>query len=245
MIPKPLRLYAYHARSFWNWRASQLSRFVEPSAYFLFLIVGLRSSLSGFAPDYELFALSGMACFLAFRVGASTLVDVANDRKWGVFALYVLQGGGAFGYLVSIISFSVTVFIAQFTLICVVASVVFGVSPVAEAVVVIIVPAIFICAGWVAVGAAVGARVQSYARRDMLVILTSLPFVLSAPLFYPLDEAPLYLRLISQVNPLTYQVGWLRDGALGSYLAAVVWAAATAVLALVLLRASDKVSRER
>ncbi|OOP63733.1 hypothetical protein BMF89_05490 [Arthrobacter sp. SRS-W-1-2016] len=65
---------------------------------------------------------------------------------------------------------------------------------------------VVIVVDWVGFGAAAGARIQSYSKRDLVITLTSLPVVLAAPLFYPLDSAPRYIKWLSAANPLTYQV---------------------------------------
>src|SRR5699024_12798161 len=72
----------------WNWRAMYLGRLIEPIAYFAFLAPGVAGLSGGPLDEYMGFVLSGMACLLAFRAATNTLSDVANDRKWGVFAIH-------------------------------------------------------------------------------------------------------------------------------------------------------------
>jgi ABC-2 type transport system permease protein len=79
----------------------------------------------------------------------------------------------------------------------------------------------------------------------MIVVLTSLPVVLSAPLFYSLEAAPAYLKAVSAVNPLTYQAAWVRDQALGHAILAVGWMLVLLAVAVLLLRKAERVSRER
>lgn len=57
---------------------------------------------------------------------------------------------------------------------------------------------------------------------------------------------PGYLHAIAQLNPLTYQVGWMRsDGAAPAFLFASAWAVSALVVALLMLSRADRVSRER
>jgi ABC-2 type transport system permease protein len=107
---------------------------------------------------------------------------------------------------------------------------------------------VVIVVGWVGFGAAAGARIQSYSKRDLVITLTSLPVVFAAPLFYPLDSAPQYIKWLSAANPLTYQVAWLRAEGLEIMLGygfAAAWCLAGLLLAFFLLRADDRVSNER
>lgn len=242
---RPIRLYRYHALSLWNWRSSYLSRFIEPIAYFAFLAAGLGGVLHDVVGGYASFALTGMICFLAFRSATATVGDVANDRKWGVFAIYTLQGGTAAGYLLSILLFALSVFAAQLVVLFGLALAIFGGGVRIDELAVEAAIGLLIVCGWIGFGAAVGAKVQSYSKRDMIIVLTSLPVVLSAPLFFPLDTAPAYLRALSRLNPLSYQVGWLRDIGIMSISLAAAWAVVGLGIGCLLLSRADRLSRER
>jgi ABC-2 type transport system permease protein len=244
MSTRPLRLVKYHAFSLWNWRFSSLAKFIEPLAYFVFLVPGLAGGMDE-PVAYGRFAFAGMCCFLGFRAATNAMSDVANDRKWGVFALYTLQGGTAFGYLVSIVVFTLAVFAVQIGLVAVCGLAIFGVELIGSSVAGQLGIAVLVAGGWIGAGAAVGSRVQSYAKRDMIVVLTALPVVLSAPLFYSLESAPTLSRIVSSVNPLTYQVGWIRDGAAIEAVYAGAWATLLLLLSVLLLRKAERVSRER
>lgn len=242
---RPLRLCKYHLLSLWNWRSSYLSRLIEPVAYFAFLTAGLRNVLQEYTESYLTFALTGMACFLAFRSATATISDVANDRKWGVFALYTLQGGSTLGYLVSILLINIGAFVAQSTLLLFLSRFILGEDIDIHALLPITIKGLLVLIGWAGIGASAGALIQSYAKRDMVVTLTSLPVVLSAPLFYPLSSTPQYLRSLSTINPLTYNVDWLRQLTPQTYYLSILWCIAGILLGWFFLRQSDRVSRER
>jgi ABC-2 type transport system permease protein len=243
---RALILTKYHFFSLWNWRSAYVGRFIEPIAYLIFLAGGLSSSISLPDESYQSFVIAGLACIISFRAATNTLSDVANDRKWGVFAIFTMQGGTTLGYLVSICLFAGSIYFGQIFLLMVVAMLLFGSSavPIATALAAIVL-GLLIAVGWIGLGVAVGARVQSYSARDLIVTLTTLPVILAAPLFYPLDGAPQYLVWISTLNPLTYQVGWLRDPGFSSLLLALAWAIVGIGVGWVYLRSADRVSRER
>lgn len=247
---RALVLTKYHFLSLWNWRSVYLGRIIEPAAYLLFLAAGIASVAGASGPsstDYHRFVLAGLICLLSFRTATAVLSDVSNDRKWGVFALYTMQGGGAGGYLVSILLVYSAVFTVQVVLLAGLGWVLHTAPPGGDLLWLWGV-GLLVSAGWVGVGAGVGTRVQSYARRDFLVTITSLPVVLAAPLFYPLDNAPSYLKAIATINPLTYQAGWLRasDSARWPALAlAAAWALAAGAVAVLCLRSADRLATER
>lgn len=244
MTPRPLRLVKYHVFSLWNWRFSYLAKFIEPLAYFAFLVTGLAGGMDD-PVGYARFALSGMCCFLAFRAATNAMSDVANDRKWGVFALYTLQGGSASGYLLSVLLFTWAVFFVQISLVASCAVLIFGPGVFSAGTLWQLAVAVLVAAGWIGAGAAAGSRIQSYAKRDMIVVVTSLPVVLSAPLFYSLESAPSFLQVVSALNPLTYQVGWLREEAVVHLVLAAGWAVLLLAIGVLLLRNAERVSRER
>lgn len=69
---------------------------------------------------------------------------------------------------------------------------------------------------WIGVGALLGALINSYSQRDLILSLVNLPIILTAPIFFSLDAAPAFLRGMALANPLTYQANLLRDLSLGS-----------------------------
>lgn len=242
-------LVRYHLHSLWNWRSAYLGRFIEPIAYLLFLTAGLNSLISDQGPGYPRFAFLGILCFVAFRSATATVADVSNDRKWGIVAIYTMQGGRIGGYLLSIVLFSALVFLGQIVILMAVGFVVFGPDALGGwSLVGSTVIALLVVVGWVGFGAAVAARVQSYAVRDLVITVAALPLVLSAPIFYSLDRAPGYLRVVAALNPLTYQAGWLRSSGLdlwGATAAAGLWSIAGIIVAAIAITRADSLSRER
>lgn len=246
---RSLVLTKFHFLSMWNWRSVYLGRFIEPIAFLILLGGGLSGSVATEEGSYPAFILVGLICLVAFRAGTATVSDVANDRKWGIFAIYVMQGGGIAGYVGSLVLFAVSVFLAQVITLAGVAIVLFGADVMQpDQLFQLIALGAVIVVGWVGFGAAAGARIQSYSKRDLVITLTSLPVVLAAPLFYPLDSAPQYIKWLSAANPLTYQVAWLRaegSGIMLGYGLAAAWCLTGLLLAFFLLRTADRVSNER
>jgi ABC-2 type transport system permease protein len=61
------------------------------------------------------------------------------------------------------------------------------------------------------VGALMGALIHSYSQRDLILSLVNLPIILTAPIFFSIDSAPIFLQVMAMLNPLTYQANLLRD----------------------------------
>ncbi|NUP73157.1 MAG: ABC transporter permease [Sinomonas sp.] len=243
---RSLILTKYHFASLWNWRSTYLGRFIEPVAYLLFLAASLGSHLREPTGGYGTFVLTGLVCLLSFRAATSSMSDVSNDRKWGVYAIYSLSGGGSLGYLLSVVLFALAVFLCQLVMLVFFGLLIFGegVSSVNQALATSG-KGLLLVGGWTGIGAAVGARVHSYSTRDFLVTITSLPVILAAPLFYPIDDSSGFVFYVASLNPLTYQVGWLRDSDPSTILFSALWAAAALLLAFFMLRGAERVSSER
>jgi len=241
---RPFILTRYHFASLWNWRTSYLARFIEPVAYLLFLSTGLRASLESRTGPYSEFVLAGMVCLLAFRAATASMSDVANDRKWGVFAMYTLQGGSTPGYIASILMFACTVFLGQFILLLLCSLLAFsGALPRPDVLLTQAAVGVLLVVGWCGFGVALGGRVDSYATRDFVVTITSLPVILAAPLFYPIEGG--WLQTVAAFNPLTYQVHALRSPTGPWLVTLVVWAIAGIAVAVFSLRRAERLSRER
>ncbi|VDK55400.1 unnamed protein product, partial [Cylicostephanus goldi] len=210
----------YHLLSLWNWRSVYLGRIIDPLAYYVFLIAGISGMiLGGRQQRYVELAFTGIMCLLTFRSFTGAMVDVANDRKWGVFAIFTMQGGRIGTYIRSLLIVSCLVFAAQLGVLTAVAIAIPGLPcPVSDfgAVLAQLGISHLVLVGWACFGIAIGAKVDNYATRDMLTTLVALPVVLSAPLFYEQARAPHYLQIIASLNPLTYNVGWIRNFGMNS-----------------------------
>ncbi len=241
---RPLILIKFHFLSLWNWRSSYLGRFIEPAAYLLFLSTGLRNSLEGKIASYSEFVLAGLVCLLAFRAATASMSDVANDRKWGVLALYILQGGSIAGYIISIVIFGSLIFIAQFILLFFCSILIFPESSVdIFRMLNLLGLGILFVTGWCGFGAALGGKIDSYAKRDFVVTVTSLPAVFTAPLFYPIQGN--WLATVAALNPLTYQVSILRQPSTLGFLLALTWAAVGIISSTIMLSKTSHLSQER
>lgn len=242
-------LTKYHLISMWNWRSVYYGRLIEPVAYLSFLVVGISGMIaSEYNADYAFYALTGIYCILTFRIFNSSVSDVSNDRKWGVCAIFNMQGGSYRAYLFSIIAVGVIVLTAQLILLNILFYFISGMGSFNDLLPKMLFSSLIsmlVAQGWAGFGAALGALVNSYSTRDLISTLTSLPLILSAPLFYSLETAPKYLIVIAKLNPLTYHVEWIRHPTLYHFILSIVWLITCFEIGAYGLRKSDRVSSER
>ena len=238
----------------WNWRSSYLGRLVEPLAYLAFMVVGIGASMKtvtfdGHATSYLQFVLPGILALLTVRAGIGTVSDFSNDRKWGVYAFARSTGVGPAGYLLSLIIASTLFCYLQAAAVLAVGALLGWVGRLGPTLLLLVLLPVFV-AFWVLFGAMIGALVNSYAQRDLIVNLSSLPIVLAAPLFYYLDGAPSFLRILASINPLSYQVDLARQisvsaPSLSTAVVTVGLLVAVFVLALVSLSRAEWLTVER
>ncbi|ROP33621.1 ABC-2 type transport system permease protein [Couchioplanes caeruleus] len=212
-----VHLTAFHAASWWNWRNSNLGRLVEPLIYFAFLCTSLRGvvTVEGGGDSYLRFSYVGMLGYVSLRVGIATLVDVANDRKWGVYAIARMDGRSAGAYLASLVAANLVLMAIQAAALLGLLAL-FAPTQVTPSVWSVTALALAGSVFWSMTGAVLAFGVSSYSRRDLISTLSLLPLALTAPIFYPTDVMPPVVRAMAYVNPLTYELDALRSALNGS-----------------------------
>ena len=87
--------------------------------------------------------------------------------------------------------------------------------------------------GFACLGTAVGARLRSEHQFDIVIAGVFAPMFVMSATFFPLDDAPDWLRLVGQVSPLTHVVALLRAAAFGGSFGAALAAHVIAVIGFV------------
>lgn len=83
----------------------------------------------------------------------------------------------------------------------------------------VIVTGIFL---WTAIALIIGTQVESEEKRDLLWTFLNLPIMFSSSVFYDVKAAPLFIKLLSYINPLTYITDALRSWFYGSQVDALL-----------------------
>ncbi len=89
--------------------------------------------------------------------------------------------------------------------------------------------------GFACLGTAVGARLRSEHQFDVVIAGVFAPMFVMSATFFPLEDAPTWLRLAGQASPLTHVVGLLRAAAFGGASTAAVVTQAGIVIAFAAL----------
>ncbi|MFS0614354.1 ABC transporter permease [Lederbergia ruris] len=211
----------FYFRGLWNWRTIMYGDLLQPIIYLIFLAAGMQNVVGNInineniSVPYMAFAFSGLIGLIAFRSWPSITFSVANDRKWGTFALKILNGYTPFQYIISTSVVGILLFVSQAGLLLIMGLILgirFSISNILMCLLMSVCSVTF----WAVIGTAIATFVQNYQQRGLIITLTTLPMVFAAPIFYPLENIPLYLKIIAHINPLTYHVNSIRSALFGS-----------------------------
>lgn len=234
--------------SFWDgvrlvalfeWKAARLGRpsgvarlVVEPVMYALFVVAGLASTSSGLDGSAVGFLMAGVMGIQSIRLLTSVMNRWTLERKWSLAAMKLGAGVGRGSYFVGMFVTPVASFLVQCGLI---AACAFALAPGQVALHVLMVPALVVCGVfWVSVACAATALIRQYETRDFVVFMVLTPLMFGAPTLYSLEGAPRLMQWVAAVNPLTAQLGLVREASAGSVSAGfVVGAVVPALVAVV------------
>ncbi len=211
--------------------------FVTPLAYFCLLGLGLSGALGG--PDYLSFVAPGVIVMQAMGGLSQTIYRMVIERRWGLAALKLQSGVPLSSYLASVLAPRLIVYLAQSMVIAAVASLFVGLAAI-PGLVLCGVAGLLVALFWNLLGLIITGLARNYQTRDFIVGIIVLPLTFAAPVFYRIDTAPLFVQLISVINPLRYQVDAIRgisEGRLDAVSLAVS-AASLAVVAVIAWRSA-------
>jgi|GEM_PF-5341099 len=235
-----------------NWPNNFISKLLNPVLYLLFLGIAMNSMINKTSNNisYIVFLFPGLLCIEASNSFSRTIFMSSNHLKWGVISLFVLTGSSIIDYIAAMITTALVLFLTQATILGLI-MLAFGFAPITS-----ILRAVFTSAlgllFWVPAGLIIGITIKGYMKRDLITTIVVLPLMLSSTAFYDLHNAPVVLRFISYLNPITCHVDLVRSSfssnqalnrnALIIFIILIIF---TFISALLLLKRTDLVSGER
>lgn len=210
-------LIANEARTVSHSLIDLLTLAVYPLAYLLLLgagIAGLASSGPAAAGDFVAglaFIVPGIIVMQANAPFTSMMYRYQGERQSGLLALKLVQGVTPLTYLLGMTTVPVLQYLGQSTVV-IAGALALGVRFSVPQLVTYLGFGILAAITWACLGGWLVFLVRRQSTRMAITRLISLPLVFSAPIFYPLDSMPAYLRVFATVNPLTYHVELLRGG---------------------------------
>jgi ABC-2 type transport system permease protein len=186
--------------------------------YFLLFGVGMNRAIGAPATaagvDYLSFFLPGVIGMAGFIIASNTAWTFFMDRDNGIFyemLTYPLRRGQL---LIGKVLFNVFVAVAQAAVTVAVARWMLGVTLLTSRLPLLLLGVIGGTAGWFFFFAVFALKIR---RNDVFNTLTSVFYllILVSSMFYPLEPLPAWLRVAAYLNPITWQVDFLRFCTLG------------------------------
>lgn len=190
-----------------------------PLCYMLVFGVGINSALgsplqSG-GVEYNSFFLAGVLGMASFGIASNTAWSFFLDRDNGIFyemLTYPLSRGQ---YLLGKVMFNVLIGVFQAGITVGLGRLLLGIRVRWDLLPLLFAGVIVGTAGWFFFYAIFALKTR---RNDVFNSVTSIfyfVFLFASSMFYPLEPLPLWFRRIALVNPITWEIDWLRFTSIG------------------------------
>ncbi|MFS1664637.1 ABC transporter permease [Streptococcus sp. zg-JUN1979] len=191
------------------------SQLLGPILYFLFYSMGISSTFGNITyanqeVPFLKFSFIGIVGLIVYSQMGQSVYRIILDRKWGLLAFKYFKGVSPLAYTIGKLSFPLFSFLLQLIVLYVISLFWKDYFSIGEFVIILLI-AILMMLFWFSVGTIISLRVSSYKVRDMILNTLLLPVSFTAPIFFSFDKAPMIIRAVSYINPLTYQLNALRD----------------------------------
>lgn len=233
-------------RAFVHNKGLLLSMFMQPLITYGLLVMALNENLSavhyaGLTLPYKQYALTGVLTFFMTTQMSQAMYRATVDKEYGLLAIKFTNGVQPWHYLAGMSFFPIIGLLFQSAILIVLGLLTGGVYNLwylLLSLLVLIVSLEF----WSTLGIILSTRISSYEQRDVIMTLIFSPISYAAPTLYVFsDNSPLIIKILSAINPLTYQLKALRAVAFGSFnlmeiVSAILISIAMIVLAQVILK---------
>lgn len=232
----------FELKAFFNSIGSAIGQvFVDPLAYLVFLAAGLQGwgqsvlSNADHRISYLTFVFPGILTIQVLKSFSRMIYRFTVDRRWGLQGMKIVSGVSIFSYVLGMSVIPVAVFLIQVAVAAPVAHFM-GAEMFLRGLILASFCGVVAIIFWSCMAMMITMALKNYVQRDLFISIMLLPVMFSAPVLYPLDSAPRYLKIISALNPLTYQVTAIREAFLNATLgqhALILFVATAVVLGIV------------
>lgn len=204
-------------------RSRLLSSFAMPLIFLVIFGAGFGELIGSMTPgvDYIQFMYPGIIAMTVLMSSMMSGISIVWDREFGFLKEILVSPLGRGGIILGKAVGGAAVAVLQGVVMLILAPIL-GVSinivMVLELVLVIIIVSISLSG----MGLLVASRMKSQQGFQVVIQLIIMPLIFLAGIFYPVNNAPVWMEVVSKVNPLTYGVDAIRQIFLGSEGAATI-----------------------
>jgi ABC-2 type transport system permease protein len=203
-------------------RSRLFSSFAMPLLFLVIFGAGFNRMIGAMVPgvDFIKFMYPGIIAMTVLMNSVMSGLSVVWDREFGFLKEILVAPLGRSGIVLGKAAGSASIAIMQGIILLVLAPVLgVSISPllVLEIVLVLIVVSVSLSG----LGVLVASRMQSQQGFQIIVQIIIFPLIFLSGVFFPVNNVPAWLEVISKVNPLTYGVDGIRQLFLSKEIAAM------------------------
>ncbi|USS90859.1 ABC transporter permease [Fructilactobacillus carniphilus] len=203
-----------------------VSMTMQPILYFAFLVMGISATTgsvqyAGHRISYAMYAVMGVIGLIMMTQMSQAIYRSTVDKQFGLLAVKFMSGVRPGYYIMGMSIFPILGYFYQCAILTLLALAIGIGIKLADFSMAILVGSFFLLF-WSSLGIICSAWFKNYQQRDVVMQLVFSPIAFTAPSFYVDGHGPAYLRLLANLNPLTYQLRALRSVAYGNFDLAVL-----------------------
>ncbi len=201
---------------------SVLRRFLAPTLYVVVFAIAFTANIgymefSGVKVNYMLFLIPGVIAVASFESFSLAFALVRLDIVSRMLDVIIASRAGMRSYVAAKMAFFQIAAIITALYIIGLGYALTRWVPSLPGILLLLLGLILNTTLWFSVGFILGCKVHSEDIRDITLMLLSFPILFASPVFYNIDVAPMWIKILSYFNPLTYAVNIMRAGYLGIY----------------------------
>jgi len=203
-------------------RSRMFSSFAMPLLFLVIFGAGFNRIIGAMTPgvDFIQFMYPGIIAMTVLMNSVMSGLSVVWDREFGFLKEILVAPLGRSGIVLGKAAGSATVAVMQGIIMLVLAPFL-GVSLSPMLVLKLIPMLIVISVSLSGLGVLVASRMRSQQGFQIIVQIIIMPLIFLSGVFFPVNNVPAWMEVISKINPLTYGVDAIRQLFLGKEIAAV------------------------
>lgn len=193
---------------------------VFPILYMLVFGVGVNSTIGSSTSlggaSYNEFFLAGVLAMASFTIASNTSWTFFLDRDNGIFYEMLTYPISRSEYLLGKVIFNLFIALWQAALTLITGRLLLGIRVHWESLPLLLLGMVVGTAGWFFFYAIFALKTR---RNDVFNAVTSVfyfVFMFASSMFYPLEPLPAWFRATALINPITWQIDWMRYTSIGT-----------------------------
>ena len=205
-----------------NFKIFLLNTLLSPVVYLLFFAFGIASNFGninykGVPINYVVFLLPGLIAIQSYNLYILSFASVSTEKRLGVLKILLISKVKLKHYIIAKISVGALIVLIQALLLISTCLLITGfcISMSSSQIALLLTSLIMSSIAWCSLGISLGSIITDDELRNLINVIIGLPLMFSSSAFYNLERAPLWVKILGMINPITYTSNTIRDSLLG------------------------------